>query len=175
MYLFGFSPVCFGNVSLKQLYERMQSHTGCICLTFLHCAFSNVSSNCLPEKRQSHIGCIRLTFSTVRFKMSLQIACLRRGKVTLVAFVWLFSTVRFQMSPQIACLGAGKVTLIALVWPHIGICHLSFYILIVTQAIIFKIWETCGEVKGMVTRLQHYWCTLDTISFTFRNRNNDRI
>ena len=40
----------------------MQSHIGCICLTFLRCAFWNVSSKRLPEKRQSHIGCICLTF-----------------------------------------------------------------------------------------------------------------
>ena len=40
----------------------MHSHTGCICLAFLHRAFSNVSSNGLPEKRQSHIGCICLAF-----------------------------------------------------------------------------------------------------------------
>ena len=36
------------------LPERIQSHIGCICLTFLQCAFSNN-----PSKRiQSHIGCI---------------------------------------------------------------------------------------------------------------------
>ena len=42
--------------------EKMHSHIGGICLTFLHCEFSNVSSGCLPENRQSHIGCIWLTF-----------------------------------------------------------------------------------------------------------------
>ena len=40
----------------------MKNHTGCICLTFLHCAFSNVLSNCLLERMQSHTGCICLTF-----------------------------------------------------------------------------------------------------------------
>ena len=40
----------------------MQSHIGCICLTFPHCAFSNVSLNRLPEKKHSCIGCIYLTF-----------------------------------------------------------------------------------------------------------------
>ena len=46
---------------------RMQSHTDCICLAFLHCAFSNVSSDRLPEKMHSHIGCIFLhcVFSNV--------------------------------------------------------------------------------------------------------------
>ena len=40
----------------------MHNHTGCICLSFLHCAFSNVSSSCLPEMMQNHTGCICLTF-----------------------------------------------------------------------------------------------------------------
>ena len=40
----------------------MHSHTGCICLSFLHCVFSNVSSNCLLEWMQSHIGCIYMIF-----------------------------------------------------------------------------------------------------------------
>ena len=40
-------------------------------------------------------------FSTVCFQMCPQIACLKRGKVTLVAFVWLFPVVCFHMSPQI--------------------------------------------------------------------------
>ena len=47
--------------------------------------------------------------------MSLQIACLRRGIVTLVAFVWPFPTVHFQMFPQIACLKRCIVTLVAFV------------------------------------------------------------
>ena len=38
----------------------MQSHTGCICLTFLQCVFSCVSSKCLPEMKHSHTGCICL-------------------------------------------------------------------------------------------------------------------
>ena len=40
----------------------MRNHTGCICLTFLHCAFSNVSSNGLHEWMHNHTGCICLTF-----------------------------------------------------------------------------------------------------------------
>ena len=54
-------------------------------LAFLHCMFSDVSSNSLQEKRHSRIGCICVTFSTVCFQMSPQIACERRGIVTLVA------------------------------------------------------------------------------------------
>ena len=38
-----FSTVFFWNVPSNCLPERMQSHIGCICSTFLHCAFSNVS------------------------------------------------------------------------------------------------------------------------------------
>ena len=64
----------------------------------------------------SHTGCICSVFSTVHFEMSPQIACIRRGIITLAAFVWLFSTVRFQMCPQIAWIRAGKVTLAAFVW-----------------------------------------------------------
>ena len=49
-------------VSSENLEQSRQSHTGCICLIFLHCVLSNVSSNFPHEKRQSHIGCICLTF-----------------------------------------------------------------------------------------------------------------
>ena len=52
----------FSNESSTCLLERVHIHSGCICFTFLHCVFSNVSSNCLPERMQSHIGCIYLTF-----------------------------------------------------------------------------------------------------------------
>ena len=52
----------FLNVSSNCLPEGIHSHTGCICLTCLHCAFSNVSSNFLHEGMHSHIGCICLTF-----------------------------------------------------------------------------------------------------------------
>ena len=43
-------------------------------------------------------------------------ACLRSGKVTLVAFVWLFSAVHFQMCFQSTCISRCKVTLVAFVW-----------------------------------------------------------
>ena len=44
--LFRLSPLCeFSNVASNCISERMHSHTGCICLVFLHCVFSNVSSN----------------------------------------------------------------------------------------------------------------------------------
>ena len=57
-----FLHCAFSCVSSNGLPARMQSHIGCICLTFLHCVFSCVSSNCLPERKQSHIGCICSTF-----------------------------------------------------------------------------------------------------------------
>ena len=52
----------FSNVSSNSMPVRMQSHIGCICLTFLHCASLNVSSNCLPEKRHSRTDYICLAF-----------------------------------------------------------------------------------------------------------------
>ena len=52
----------FSAVRFQMSPEKMQSHIGCICLTFLRRVFSNVSSNCLPEKMQSHIGHIYSTF-----------------------------------------------------------------------------------------------------------------
>ena len=67
------------------LNERMHSHIGCICLTFLHCAFSNVYSNRLNE-----------FFSTVHFEMSLWRTWIRAGKFALIAFIWFFSTVFFK-------------------------------------------------------------------------------
>merc|ERR1739846_121277 len=57
--------------------ERIQSHTGCICLVFLHCAFPNVYSKSLGQRRQSHTGCIFLLFATVYFQKPRQIACLK--------------------------------------------------------------------------------------------------
>ena len=57
-----FLHCAFSNVSSNNLPERMRIHTGCICLTFLHCVFSNVFSKCLPEKRQNYTGCICLAF-----------------------------------------------------------------------------------------------------------------
>ena len=57
-----FLHCAFSNVSSKCLPEWMHSHTGCIYLAFLHCAFSNGSSNRLPEKMRTHTGCICLTF-----------------------------------------------------------------------------------------------------------------
>ena len=70
---FDFSPLCV----LKCLLERMQSHTGCICLFFLHCVFSNVSSNCLPEMMHNYTGCICLTFLHCAFS-NVSSNCLRR-------------------------------------------------------------------------------------------------
>ena len=66
-----FLHCAFLNVSSNCLPEKRHSHTDYICLAFLHCVFSNVSSNCLLKNRQSHIGCIVLLFSTVHFKNGL--------------------------------------------------------------------------------------------------------
>ena len=94
--------------------------------------FSNVPFfKCLlkmppPEKVKSHL----LLVNTVRFQMSPQIACLRRGIVTLVAFVWLFALcvykcvlnwIHERMHSYTGCiylasLRRGIVTLVALVW-----------------------------------------------------------
>ena len=52
----------YSNVSSNGLPERMHTHIGCICSTFLHCVFSNVSSNGFPERMHTHIGCICLAF-----------------------------------------------------------------------------------------------------------------
>ena len=57
-----FFSSAFSNVSSNDYSERMQSHIGCICLTFLHFEVSNPSSNCLPVRMQSRISCICLTF-----------------------------------------------------------------------------------------------------------------
>ena len=51
----------FSNKSSNYLYGKMHSHTGCICLTFLHCVFSDATSKRLHERTYSYIGCISLT------------------------------------------------------------------------------------------------------------------
>ena len=88
----------------------MQSHIGCICLTFLHCVLKSKS--------------VQL-FSTVLFKMCLQNVSPRRGKVTLVAFVWLFSTLIFQMCRQIVCTRNCIITLYVLRWNFVTISSMS--------------------------------------------------
>ena len=55
----------FSNVSSNCLLGRMQSSTGCMCLTFHRDVFLNAFSNCLPEK-------MHLWDSTVRFKCLLK-------------------------------------------------------------------------------------------------------
>ena len=57
----------FSNVDSKSLDQSKQSHTGCICLTFLRCVFSNVTSGRLHKRMQSHIGCICLTYLQCAF------------------------------------------------------------------------------------------------------------
>ena len=56
LHFLGFHHCAFSNVSSNGLPERMHSHIGYICLTFLHYVFLNVSANCLRERMQSHMG-----------------------------------------------------------------------------------------------------------------------
>ena len=105
------------------LLEKMESHTGCSCLDFLHCVFSNVFSSRLPGKMHLvTLAALTWLFSTVCFRMYPHRACKKECKVTLIAFVWLFSTVSFQKRPQIAC----KVTPIAFIWVFSGV-HSQMY------------------------------------------------
>ena len=74
------------NVSSNSLPKWMQNHTGCTCLTFLHCAFSNESSSCLPERLQIYTDSISLIFFHYGFsyvtshslpeKMHIHIGCI---------------------------------------------------------------------------------------------------
>ena len=91
----------FSNESSNYLYGKMHSHTGYICLTFLHCVFSNESSNRLFEKMHSHTGCNCLIY----------IHCVFSNE-------WVFTFVHrwFLMCSEIVCLRRCKVTLIAFVW-----------------------------------------------------------
>ena len=68
-------------------------HIGYICFDFLHCSLSNVFSKCLHNRMQSHIGSICLTFLTVHFQIYPQTACLRGCIITLFTFVILFTCV----------------------------------------------------------------------------------
>ena len=75
------------NVPIKNLDQSMQNHTGCICLTFLHCGFSNALSKSLPECMHNHTGCICLTFLHCG-SSNVSLNCLPKRR-----FVWFFSTV----------------------------------------------------------------------------------
>ena len=86
----------FSNVISKHLHTMIQSHTGCIYLTFLHCTVYSCTAVC--------------------FQKGSQIACMKRCIVTLIAYIWHFSAVCFQMSAQTARMGRCKVTLFTLVW-----------------------------------------------------------
>ena len=60
---FFYFPHCgVSNDSSIHSAQSMHSHTGCICLSFLHRVFSNVSSNRLRDMMHTHIGCICLIF-----------------------------------------------------------------------------------------------------------------
>ena len=62
-----FLHCAFSNASLNYLHMKLRSHTDCICWTFLHCALSSVSSDRLSKRTHSHIGCICLTSYLYQF------------------------------------------------------------------------------------------------------------
>ena len=113
-----FLHCAFSNVSSAHLHNRMHSHIGCICLTFLHCAFSNVSSNYLHEKRQSHIGCICLTFLHCVFSnvSSKRLPEKRHSHIGCICLTFLHCVFWIEMCPQNACIRGCKVILVAFVW-----------------------------------------------------------
>ena len=110
----------------------MHSHTGYICLNFLHCSglfsigcritlvafvlllstmrFQCTFPSCLPGKMKN--------YSTMYFQM----AWLRKCVVTLLHLFWLLSTKYFQMCPQMACLRGWIVTLVAFVQLRSTVC-----------------------------------------------------
>ena len=62
LHVFGFLLCAFSNVPSNYLSGRMQSHIGCIWLTFCHSAFSNVSSTFMSQRILYHAGCTCLAF-----------------------------------------------------------------------------------------------------------------
>ena len=118
------------NVSWNYLCLRMHSHIGCTCSTFLHCVLSNVK-NCQPKKRQSRIDWICVEFPTVCSQMSLQITWMTGCIFTLVALVQLFSTECFQM----ACMRRCKVTLAAFHWLYVCLFLKDFHISITFKSL----------------------------------------
>ena len=120
--LLDFLHHALSTVSLNCLSERMQSHIGCIYLSFLHCGFSNEPSGRLPNRCIVTLVAFVWLLSTMHLQMCLQIAGLNGCKVTLVAFVWFFSAVCFQMCPQIACQRGCVITLVAFVWLFSTMC-----------------------------------------------------
>ena len=91
-------------VAFIQFFPMFEITQVALDFDFFDSAFSNVSSNWLPLRMQSHIGCICLTFLPTCFLMCPQTVSLRRGKITLVAFIWIFSTMYFRMYPPISCI-----------------------------------------------------------------------
>ncbi len=73
LWISGISPFDYfagrfmASIAQSHTFGRRQSHIGCICLAFLHCAFSNVSSMPLYQSMHSCIGCICLTFCHCAF------------------------------------------------------------------------------------------------------------
>ena len=128
----------------------MHNHTGCICLTFLHCVSSNVSSNCLPQKMHNHTGYICLTFLHCAFS-NVSSICLhfRRFIITQAAFVWLFSTVRFQMCPQNVRPRGCIITQVAFVWFFPVFIGNSFTEILLHWIIMLKVLFHRHKWKGL--------------------------
>ena len=125
-----FLHCAFSNVSSNFLPENRQSCIGCICWTFLHCAFSNVPSNCLHQRMHSHIGCICLTFLHCVFSNESSNAMPAMMLSQTGCIFLLFFSVGFQMNYQMACLRGCIVTLVAFIWPFSTV---SFHCLLYTS------------------------------------------
>ena len=77
-------------VSSKNFGQSRHSHIGCICLIFLRCAFSNVSSNCLNHSMHIHIGCICLSFLHCEF-LNVSSNCLpEKRHICIGCICWIF-------------------------------------------------------------------------------------
>ena len=154
---FTFLHRVFSNVSTNCLPEKRHSYICCSCLIFLHCAFSSVSSKRLYKKMQSHIGCICLTFSAVHYQMSPQMACPRRGIVTLSHWLHLYDF-------SLLCILRWLLKLISTDDVYTHLLHLydfspsSFVFLkgtpyIFTEVIIYKILIHHHQVPNVVSCL----------------------
>ena len=115
----------FSYVSSNDMSVRVHSRIGCICVGFPHCAFLNVSSRRLDERMHSHIGYNCLTSLHCAF-LSVISKSVHGQKQSYIGYIfWLISTVNFNMSLQTALMGGFRVTLIALVWSLtlVSFCH----------------------------------------------------
>ena len=134
----------FLNVSSNYVHKRMQNHTGNICWIFLHCVLSNVSSKHLDQSMHSHTGCICLTF-----QMFPQIT---RSRILL-----LFDFSSMCVSKRILKLPAQADTNSH--WLHLfdfSVCfHIVYCHFIIFKIFIYHLWNKGGKGKGMDACTQH--------------------